>query len=202
MVTRTLLLAGVAAVVAAGPGAAQSRQMVSVQASVLVTTINGPSFENFGLSAAPGGELQVRVNIPPGDFSLGGGVQFSKHTGTFNATDSKVNLTGVFLEPRYAIRTTSRTLRPYLAGRIAFLKQALSYGTGAGAIDVTASGTAFGGGGGFAVRLSPNLNFDLGAAFTTTNFGEYKDQGTATGEDAKGGSSYVIKAGLTIGLGK
>lgn len=201
MAARIWLVAGVM-VTLAGTAAAQSRQTVSLQASALVTTINGPSFENYGLSAAPGGELQVRVNIQPGDFSLGGGFQFSKHTGTFNATDSKVNLTGFFLEPRYAIRTTSRTLRPYLAGRIALLKQALSYGSGTGAIDVTANGTAFGGGGGFAVRLSPNVNFDLGAAFTSANFGEYKDNGTPTGEDAKGGSSYVIKAGVTIGIGK
>ena len=178
--------------------AAQSRQTVSLQVSGLVTSISGPSFENFGLSSAVGGEVQLRVNINPGDLSIGGGFQFSSHSGRFNATNSKVKLTGIFLEPRYAIRTSSRTLRPYLAGRIAFLKQALTYST----VAVTARATAIGGGGGFAVRLAPKLNFDLGAAITTAGFGEYQANGTGTGEDAGSGSSFVIKAGLTIGLGK
>lgn len=179
---------------------AQSHQRVSIQASGLLATLNGSSFDQIGFGSGFGGEFQVRIN--PSAFSVGAGVQLTRHSGTVTGFTDKMTLTGLFLEPRYAFHIQSRTMRPYAAGRIALLKQSLSRGTGSSKVDVTANATAFGAGGGVIIRISSTISADIGAALTSASFGDYKSGGQSINEAAGSGSSFVLKAGFSLGLGK
>jgi len=200
------LLRGVVAAVIALPvlcatSTAQSAQFFSVQASGLLMSLNGNSFTDLGFGTGVGGEFQVRVN-PGGGFSVGAGFQITKHSASGTGFDDNLTLTGFFAEPRYTIRIRSRSARPYLAARLAYLRQSLTLQGTPSNVDATAGGSAFGVGGGFVYRLSRNVNFDLGAAFTSANFGNYKVGGVEGSEDAGSGSSFVVKAGLNVGIGR
>jgi len=180
---------------------AQSRQMVSLQASGLLTTLSGESFSTIGFGTGLGGEFQIRLN--PSSFTIGVGAQLTSHSGTVAGfEDDKLTLTGVFIEPRYLIRIESRVIRPYLSGRLALLRQKVSRGSGTSAFSATATSAAFGGGGGFVAKLSDKVNFDIGAALTTADFGNYRVDGVELNEAAGKGSSFVVKAGLVVGLGR
>lgn len=197
--TTVLTLALLGSLAAGAP--AQSRQMVSVQASGLLTTLSGSSFDQIGFGSGYGGEFQLRLN--PSAFTIGAGFQITSHSGTVATfEDDQLTLTGFFVEPRYLIRIESRVIRPYLAGRLAFLRQKVSRGSGASAFEAKATATAIGGGGGFVARLTSNLNFDLGVALTSASFGNYEVGGVDINEPAGSGSSFVVKAGLNLGIGR
>ncbi len=181
---------------------AQSRQFFSVQGSALLTSLHGEAFDRLRIGTGLGGEFQVRLN--PGTLSLGAGVQITKHSSTSQGLTNHMTLTGFFLEPRYAIRIASRIVRPYIAGRVALLHQKTDLEDIGTTFPLKASATAFGGGGGVVARLNDFVGFDLGVAVTTANFGdfEYRDTGESSGLDAGSGVSYVVKAGVNIGIGK
>ncbi len=191
------------------PVAAQTRQFASIQASGVIMTLSGRSGSQgqFGWNSGFGGEAQFRIN-PPGQFSIGAGVQFTSHGGSNpNFPNDRNKVSGFFLEPRYAIKVNSSKLRPYVAGRVASLKQSLTLEGLAGQSDLKWSATAVGvgGGAGFIVRLGPSANFDLGAAFMTADFGKnYVDAAgvNVPGEAPGNGSPFLLKAGINIGLGK
>ena len=75
-------------------------------------------------------------------------------------------LSGPFIEPRYVIDVGRNNMAPYLAGRLAFLKQKLDIE----GIEASASGTQINGGGGILMRLSPRVNLDLGATYGVIDF--------------------------------
>jgi hypothetical protein len=195
-----LLLMGSVTLVA--ETSAQSRQFLSVQGSALLTSLHGDAFDLLRIGTGLGGEFQLRIN--PGAFSVGAGVQYTKHSSTGQGLSNDMTLTGFFIEPRYAIPIASRIVRPYLAGRIAFLNQKTDLEDVTTTFQVKASAIALGGGGGFVARINSNVNFDLGVALTSADFGtfEYRDTGDDSGLDAGSGMLYVVKAGLNIGLGK
>lgn len=181
---------------------AQSRQLVSVQASGLLTSLHGDAFDLLRIGTGLGGEFQLRLN--PGPFSLGAGFQITSHSSTSQGLANSMTLTGFFFEPRYAIPIASRIVRPYVAGRLALLQQTTDLEDVTQTYHVKATSTAFGGGAGFVARLNNNVSFDLGLALTSANFGtfEYRDSGDDSGLDAGSGMVYVVKAGLNIGLGR
>jgi len=178
---------------------AQSRQRVAIQAAVLLVRLSGTTFSDLGFGTGIGGEVQLRIN--PSAFSLGVGLQLTKHSANFSGGGDNLTLTGVFAEPRYAIPVGGRSLRPYVAARIGYLHQSIGVGTGQSG-SAGANGTGFGAGGGFVIRMTSNLNLDLGLALTTANFGHYEFDDGTSGEKAGKGSSFVLKAGFNLGLGR
>jgi hypothetical protein len=182
--------------------AAQSRQFVSVQASGLLTSLDGNAFDLLRIGTGLGGEFQLRLN--PGAFSIGAGVQVTGHSSTGQGLTNKVTITGFFLEPRYAVPIDSRSVRPYFAGRVALLRQTADLQDIASTLRVKADAIAYGGGGGFVARLSDHVGFDLGVAVTSASFGtfKYRDTGSDSGLDAGHGIIFVVKAGFNIGLGR
>ena len=180
---------------------AQSRQLVGVQGSALVTSLSGEAFDRLRIGTGMGGEFQIRVN--PGFFSLGAGVQVTQHRSTGQGLSNKMSLVGYFVEPRYLIPLDNSIVRPYLAGRIARLRQSTDLEDIGTTFLVKASATAIGGGGGFVAKINQFIGFDLGLAATTANFGtfRYRDTGLDSGLDAGSGVSFVVKAGLNIGIG-
>jgi hypothetical protein len=128
----------------------------------------------------------------------------TKHSSTSQGLSNKVSLSGLFLEPRYAIAVSSRIVRPYVAGRVALMSQKTDLGDLGGTLPVKANALAYGVGGGFVARINGHLGFDLGAALTSLNFGDfkYRDTGATSGLDAGSGTMFVLKAGFNVGLGR
>lgn len=171
---------------------AQSSKPISVQASFLYVGLSGDAYE--GSQGGLGGEAQVRYNFPS-PLSVGGGLQYSRHE--FNEASGITEpliLFGVFVEPRYVIRTGSAVLFPYLSGRLAFLKQS----TQVSDLTVTATGTQINGGGGVLYGLTGNLVLDLGATFGAVSFGSFSG---GAGE-AGSGTNVVFRVGLSTGIGR
>ena len=180
---------------AAGLASAQSAQKVSLQLSVLGTSIGtGTS----GSASGVGLEPQLRFNHlarseSSGTLSLGIGGQWTKHT----SGGDELTIAGLFLEPRWVppVSFAEGRLFPYLSVRLAFLNQSNNFGTSSG-------GTAFGGGGGFAFVLGPRINLDIGGAIVSQSFDDFKYNDDGTTGAFRTFTSYAIKAGLSYGLGK
>lgn len=186
---RWTLLVGWIWIAASAPGlSAQSAQPWSVQLSGLAASQDLGGSLIFGA----GFESQLRYT-PPSLWSLGAGVQWSSHT----SGPDTLELSGIFLEPRYTVDIGSDRVAPYLAGRVAALRQSSTLQV---AGDVSSNGGAAGAGAGLLFRASPRVNLDLGAALLWQTL-----------EDATGAGNvqvafesffgYVAKAGLSIGFG-
>jgi hypothetical protein len=204
----TALLAALAVALLPRTTAAQSAQRWSLQASGLHVGVYGEAYE--GLEAGLGGELQLRFT--PGVWSFGVGAQASSHGTTGEGFDGQtVMLQGVFVEPRRVIDIGSSRVAPYFSARLAYLQQTIDFtlSDGVTTLDVSAeaSGAQVNGGGGLLVRLSPRVNFDLGATFGVIRFGDVLVNVPGVGQTNVAGTSgtgqnLVLRAGLAIGLGK
>lgn len=173
---------------------AQSAQPVSIQASVLGTTIG------VGTSSSTGGvgfEPQFRFNRiarseSMGTVSLGIGGQWTRHA----SGSDELTIAGGFVEPRWVppVSFADGRVFVYVAVRIAALNQSNNFGS-------SSSGAAFGGGGGLAIVLNRQLNLDLGAALVQQSFGDFKYTDGSAGS-FRTFSAYAVKAGFSYGLGK
>lgn len=193
--TRTpfMMAIAVAAIAAPALSSAQSGTPVSLQASLLYVGLSGEGYAGSG--GGIGAEGQVRYNFV-NSMSLGGGLQYSRHSFPEGVNlDNPLTLFGVFVEPRYVIRTSSPKLAPYASARIAFLRQSTKVGN----LDQSASGTQLNAGGGVLVALNALINLDLGVTFGSVRFGKYKQ--SVTGKDAGSGTNVVLRAGLSLGVG-
>ena len=170
---------------------AQSGKPVSAQASFLYVGLSGAAYD--GVQAGLGAEGQLRYNFPS-PLSVGGGLQYSRHDfDEATGISEPLTLFGVFVEPRFVIRTNSDVLVPYLSGRLAFLKQS----TKVSGVSVSASGTQFNGGGGILYGLTSNLVLDLGATFGGVSFGSFSGGGGRAGS----GSNVIFRVGISGGIG-
>jgi hypothetical protein len=170
---------------------AQSRQPWSVQGSVLYTAqdLGGQA----GTVGGVGFEAQARRTFP--GYSLGAGVQYSRHTSGPDA----LGLTGFFIEPRYVPNVSSASFAPYLAGRLVYLRGSLDSDAISGS--GSASGFAIGVGAGLIYRLSRRVNFDAGGAVLRQSLGNITlDDASQTEVAFPSFFGYVLKAGLSIGF--
>ena len=184
-------LAALGVVVAAPNAVAQSRQPWSVQGSALYTA------QDFGGEAGTigglGFEAQARRTFP--GFSLGAGLQYSRHKSGPDA----LNLTGIFVEPRFVPNVTMGSFAPYLAGRVVFLRASLD----SELLDATGSsnGLAFGAGAGLIYPLTRRVNFDVGGAVIRQSLGNMTlDDAGDIEVEFPSFLGYVVKAGFSIGF--
>jgi hypothetical protein len=182
--------AGVVLVALATAGAgAQSAQPYSIQASFLAAS------QKIGsrLVTGPGFEGQLRYT-PAALWSVGVGFQYSSHT----SGGDEIRIMGGFIEPRYAFDIGSDRIAPYIAGRLALLREVLTLDEQP-LLEFSSGGTAYGGGAGMLIRLSPKVNIDLGAAFVSQGFRDASD-GPVEIQFTRF-SGYVAKAGFSLGFG-
>ena len=185
---RRAVAGAVAVVLAPLSASSQARQPYSIQGSALYTV------QELGDAGSVGGaglEAQVRYN--PGRYSFGLGVQFSRH----ESGEQRLDLSGLFFEPRFAIDIGSDRLTPYVAGRAVLLRQSSDLST---VPEFSSTGAAFGLGGGLLVHLSGRMNFDAGAAYLRQSF-EDKSFPDGSKVDFSPFNGYVAKAGITFGFG-
>ncbi|MBK8056855.1 MAG: outer membrane beta-barrel protein [Gemmatimonadetes bacterium] len=176
----------------AAPLRAQSGTLWSLQASGLYVGLSGDAYS--GLDAGVGAEGQLRYNFVNG-WSLGAGVQASRHkfSEDFGLLED-LTLMGAFVEPRKVLPIGRSKVAPYLSGRLALLSQrtkVLGESVGATGLQVNA-------GGGLLFSLSPRANLDFGATVGAVGFGKYANVGSEAGS----GSNFVMRVGLSLGLGK
>jgi hypothetical protein len=190
------------------PAEGQTASRFSVQASGLFVGVFGDAFE--GVSSGGGFEVQARFN--PSTFSIGLGYQASIHDlefeDEFGGTQTvDLDFAGPFIEPRYVIDIGSSSAAPYLAARIAFLKQTAEADFGGTVVELESSGTQLNIGGGVLVRLSRSVNLDLGLTLGRIHFGEvevtipgFGSEVIDTGSSGDG-QNAVLRVGVAIGLG-
>lgn len=176
---------------AASIASGQARQLWSVQGSALYTAQN--LGEPAGTVGGAGVEAQVRRTI--GRWSVGGGIQYSKHP----SGPDDLALTGYFIEPRLVVDVGSGSLLPYLAGRLVYLRGSLSAGDIDG--EGSAGGTAFGVGAGLIYGLTFRLNFDVGGALLRQSLNNIQlDDPSRLVIGFPSFFGYVVKAGFSVGL--
>ena len=176
---------------------AQTAATYSLQGSGIFVIPGGTAFADT--KSGPGVELQLRRRLPwsSGLWSIGGGVQYSRHdVGAANP----LTLTGVFLEPRRVFEGSSSRFAAYGSLRAAVFQQSLS----AEGTSSSATGGQLNVGGGVLIVASSSINIDLGATFGLLKFGGYNVPFVVGGGfpvPASSGSNLVLRAGLAIGLG-
>ncbi len=167
---------------------AQSAQRYAVQVAALFTTIRAS-----GSSAAGSGvEPQFRINRVYateefGALSLGLGAQYTVH----NKAQDRLQIKGVFLEPRWVPPIGFTRVFPYLSARLAVMQVHGNFQFAQGG---TSTGTGFGAGGGLAVALTRTTNLDAGVQLVRQQFGKI---GSVTFLPF---STYTAKIGLTVGF--
>lgn len=181
------LLAVMVNLAAASPVAAQSAQPYSGQLSALFTTIQTGSTRIAG----SGVELQQRFNRlyvdeDYGALSLGIGATYTVHS----KAEDRLRIVGLFLEPRYVPPTSSSQFFPYVSARLAMQRVTGEFRFAEGG---NSYGSAYGGGGGFAVRLSRRANLDVGAQLVRQRYGSI---GTV---QLRPFTTYTAKVGISMG---
>jgi opacity protein-like surface antigen len=175
---------------------AQSAQPWSLQGSLFTANAK------LGASTVGGAGFEAQLRYTPASaWSLGGGLQYTSHA----SGPDELNLTGFFLEPRYALDVGSDRFAPYLAGRVAVLSQqsTLQITPTFRATEVSSSGTAFGGGAGLIIRSTDRINLDFGVAMVSQSLGSTTASNGTTTYNIKFESflGYLAKAGISIGFG-
>jgi hypothetical protein len=193
LLAQSLAIATVAAL-AASRGEAQSNQRFSVQGSLLRAQLLGDAYPGF--ASGYGFELQLRYTHSA--LSVGGGYQRTSHA-LAGFTD-KVNLSGVFIEPRYVLAAFSRgSMAPYVSSRLSLLQQQISLQ----GLSSSATGLTINVGGGLLVRLTRRVNGEVGVTYGFTNFGDFtlkQPDGQTTSGPSGSGSNIVARIGMAVGL--
>lgn len=174
----------------ATPAAAQSAQPLSLQVSGLVGAI---TFRDT-LQPGAGVEAQLRVNrvlvSDGGVLSTGIGWQYTHHA---FAASQVFNVTGVFIEPRYAFVVSSERFFPYLAARFGLLRQSSN-------VINASSGYAAGAGAGIGYALGRHVNLDIGAAALVQKFQPTTIIANGQPYAFATVAGYAFKVGLSVGL--
>jgi hypothetical protein len=209
---RIATAAGAVAFVAARalPCGAQTAQPISVQLSALYEGLSGQAFET--VRAGLGVEAQLRYTR--GAWSVGLGYQGASHdysrcllmaSGTcLTPVAGQIKGSGVFFEPRYVFDAGSDVFAPYMSGRFSLVRQT---DNGDPDRDFSVTGSSANAGGGLLVRVTPRVNFDAGATVGYTRFSGFRSVDRQTGavdtgaQGGRGGSNFVLRVGVAIGLG-
>ncbi|MES3033499.1 MAG: hypothetical protein V4813_05830 [Gemmatimonadota bacterium] len=172
---------------AASTAGAQNAQAYAAQLSAFFTTIRAG---NTNVSGA-GVEVQQRFNRIYategfGAVSLGIGGQYTVHT----KVRDRLQIAGVFVEPRWVPATGSSSVFPYLSARLAVqrMKGTFQFAEGGSSL-----GSAFGAGGGIAFKLSRSVNIDAGAQLVRQQFGAIGDV------EFRPFTTYTAKVGISLG---
>ena len=173
------------------PAHAQTASPISLQLSGLWSIPFSGRLSN--VSNGPGFEAQIRYN--PSLFSLGIGGEISWHD--VPTTNRSVRLSGLFIEPRYVLQTSSDKVAPYISGRVAISQTRLAVARRSG----TATGFTANAGGGLIIVLGSSVNLDLGATIGAKGLGTATvDDTTPTVWDLGSGTNVILRVGLAIGL--
>jgi hypothetical protein len=122
---------------------------------------------------------------------VGVGAQWSIHGVDFS--DDDYDIVGVFVEPR-AWFGPEGTVRPYLAARLAWVRESIAVER------VSRAADGIGGAGevGLAVALTPTVQLEGGVSFALLSFGDFEtDAGTLSGTESSG-RAVGVRLGVRV----
>lgn len=173
---------------------AQSNQRFSVQGSVLRAQLLGDAYPGF----ASGYGFEVQLRYTHSALSIGGGYQKTSHA--LAGFSDKVNLGGIFLEPRYVLAgLSSDRMAPYVSSRLSLLQQRIDVN----GLESSASGLTINVGGGILIRMSRRVNGEIGVTYGFTKFDDFtlrQPNGQTSSGPSGSGSNIVARAGVAVGL--
>lgn len=177
-------LGAFALLLAATSAGAQSRQLVSFQASGAMVF---PEDDYPGLESGSrlGWEAQVRLTF--GRFSVGGGYQRSTvFRSSEDAGDITATLSLGFVEPRYVLGVIGNVGAPYVAARLGY--GSLLIRDPDEVFNSSTKSFTYGGGVGMLFRVASSVSADLGAQYFRADF----DQGST--------GYFMLRLGASVGL--
>lgn len=185
---RTVIL--IATIALTATARAQSAQPYAVQIAALVTTIQPEGRRVIGAGIEP----QLRINRlistdRYGAVSLGVGAQYTLH----QSAGDRLQVAGLFVEPRWALPLSAGCAFPYLSARVAVLRAAADF---ASAPDGSAFGSALSGGGGISFRMTRTANLDVGAQLVHQ---EFRSIGAVAFRPV---TTYAARVGVTLGVSR
>lgn len=176
------------------PATAQlSPQFAAVSGAGLYASLGGNDFETTDDGIGAEGSLWFRM----GDsWLLGGGVQYTSHHE--DSFDTNIGVLGIFAEPRYRFTTGGGKPTPFVAGRLAWLRQSGSVaGTG-----FNATGFLLGGGGGVAIGLGTRVDLEVEVLLGLVSFGDVTVGGSTMPDTDTNGTALAARLGIAFRLGE
>jgi hypothetical protein len=143
-------------------------------------------------SATDGSGFDLLASVGVSVLSLGGGFQRSEHR--MGGDDAVVQ--GFFFEPRLALPLAARNFTPFVYGRVSRLERSVNNPLGRS----SSYGTGFGAGLGTYVWIAPSVQLNTTAGWTDLRFGAADRPSTVPLDARTTGSSWGVRAGLTLGF--
>jgi len=135
----------------------------------------------------------LAVRIPTGErYTLGGGVHWSRHGVDF--ADDAYDVLAVFAEPRLLLGSREGSARPFVAGRVAWVREAITVGTQ----DRAATGLGLGFLVGVLIPVSDVLALEAGAGGYHLAFGDFSSGGSGLGIDGGSGRAVALRLALNV----
>lgn len=170
------------------PQLRRDRPQLALEGSGALSSLSG----NAVGSATDGTGFDVLASIGVSVLSLGAGYQRSTHS--LGGDDAVVQ--GVFFEPRVALPLAARNFTPFVYGRVSRLERRIDNSVGT----VNTNGTGLGAGVGTYVWLAPNVQLNTTVGWTDLRFGATDDVSIFPLAGRTTGSSWGVRAGLTLGF--
>lgn len=170
------------------PQMRRDRPQIALEGAGSLSSITGNAIG----SATDGTGFDVLASIGVSVLSLGAGYQRSTHS--LGGDDAVVQ--GVFFEPRVALPFAARNFTPFVYGRVSRLERTVDNSVGS----VNTNGTGLGAGVGTYVWLAPNVQLNTTVGWTDLRFGATDDVSIFPLAGRTTGSSWGVRAGLTLGF--
>ena len=183
-----------AAAVLVTPAMAHS-QGVSIAAGAGYYTLSG----DFDADAGLGIDGVIRLAIKP-NFQLGLAVQRNTHF--LGLIEDDITVLGIMIEPRYVVALKGSSLRPFVGGRVGWVRESASIGEPGDQVDASANGFTIGALGGLAFAVSPAMSLETSVVLQHVSMGEIKLEDEFLEDSGQSGMSLGLRVGVSIALGR
>jgi hypothetical protein len=186
--SRVLAAALVAAVFLAAPPTLSGQ---STEFSFASGWLN-PGGEDFAdTRAGPGFDVVLRRSLGA-RATLGLGGTWSMHGVDF--TDDKYDVLGVFVEPRVLAGSGESPARPFVAGRLAWMRESIREGTQSRAANGVGGGLLAG----VLVPVSDRVTLEGSVGGYLLSFGDFKADGVPLSRDGGSGNAWALRVAVNV----
>lgn len=188
MTRHTWIALAVVAAFCATPGLATAQ---NAELS-LATGWLDPGGEDFRDTEAGAGQDAV-VRLPVGErWSLGLGAHWSRHGVDFS--DDDYDVVGVFAEPRVLAGDEDSSVRPFLAGRLAYVRESIRVGAESRA----ASGVGTGILAGLVLPFADRVALEGAVGGYWLSFGDFHAEDRALDLSGGSGGAWIVRIALNL----
>lgn len=149
----------------------------------------GADFEDT--AAGPGFDAVALASLSP-RFELGAGAQWNAHGVSFSTDNWDV--ISLFVEPRIRLGVEDANLRPFVAGRLGWMRKSLDVR----GRNRSANGVGLGGLAGLGYQATPTIAFELAATAYYLSFGDLDEAGVTSSNSSSSGNALGLRLGLVL----